>query len=215
MRRALCGVTLVIAVAGLAFSTASAAAGARRAAVASPGDLASCSGIGHTPGSRADHVRGLWQRCTALWPASIVHQIAVTTPLNLIPNPTLAAGLRQGPVRWSHEAWGSNRARFSYPHSGHGAGRSVAVTIGSYRTGDAKWYFAPVSAIGGMTYRFSDYYQSDARTELIAQVADTAGHVHWQRLADLPAARELAAGPGDIHHPERHERPHGAASARL
>ena len=119
MRRALCGVTLVIAVAGLAFSTAIAAAGAQRAAVASPGDLASCSGIGHTPGSLAHHVRGLWQRCTALWPASIVHQIAVTTPLNLIPNPTLAAGLRQGPVRWSHEAWGSNRARFSYPHSGH------------------------------------------------------------------------------------------------
>ena len=189
MRRVLCGVTLVVAVTGLAFSTASAAAGARRAAVASPGDLTSCSGVGHTPGSRAHHVRGLWQRCAALWPASITHQIAVTTPLNLIPNPTLAAGLRQGPVRWSHEAWGSNRARFSYPHSGHGTGRSVAVTIGSYRTGDAKWYFAPVAAMGGMTYRFSDYYQSNAPTEVIAQVADTAGHVHWQRLADLPAAR--------------------------
>ena len=189
MSRASLCVALVIVVTGLAFSTAGAAAGARRAAVASPGDLASCSGTGHKHGSRAHHVRGPWQRCTALWPASIAHQIAITTPLNLIPNPTLAVGLRQGPVRWSHEAWGSNRARFSYPHSGHGAGRSVAVTIGSYRTGDAKWYFAPVSAVGGMTYRFSDYYQSGARTELIAQVADTAGHVHWQRLADLPAAR--------------------------
>jgi hypothetical protein len=189
MRRAFCCVALVVAVAGLAFSTASADTWARRAAVASPGDLVSCSGIGHTPGSRGHHSGGVWRRCTAVWPASIVNQIAVTTPLDLIPNPTLAAGTEKAPVRWSHEAWGSNRARFSYLHSGHGAGRSVAVTIGSYRTGDAVWYFAPVSAIGGMTYRFSDYYRSDARTELIAQVADTAGRVQWQRLAYLPAAR--------------------------
>jgi len=79
------------------------------------------------------------------------------------------------PQGWSQGNWGTNTTAFSYPATGHTGSRSAKVQISSYTSGDAKWYFSPVAITGGVQYSFSDYYESNVTSDIVAQFDDGTG----------------------------------------
>src|ERR1700722_14441111 len=96
--------------------------------------------------------------------------MAHAAPTNLIANPSVDtaistnSALPQGGLQGN---WRTNNATFSYPTTGH-TGRSVKVQLNSYSNGDAKWYFTPVAVTAGSEYTFSDYYESNITSDLVA-----------------------------------------------
>ncbi|MDB5165066.1 MAG: hypothetical protein JWL89_692 [Candidatus Saccharibacteria bacterium] len=125
----------------------------------------------------------------SVFPAVTV--FADTPANNLISNPSLEAADAANPAApsaWLKGGWGSNTSSLSYASTGNTGSRSVRVDVTSYTDGDAKWYFAPVAVTGGNQYSFSDYYQSNVATNLVAQFDDGAGKMTYQSLATLPAS---------------------------
>ncbi|MER7007407.1 polysaccharide deacetylase family protein [Dactylosporangium sp. NPDC000555] len=112
-------------------------------------------------------------------------------PAELIANPSVEVASATNPSQpdgWTSGVWGSNTAAFSYLTTGHSGSRSVKVTLSNYTDGDAKWYFTPVAVTPGGRYAFSDWYQSDVQTELIAQFTRSDGSVYYQSLTAVAAS---------------------------
>lgn len=105
---------------------------------------------------------------------------------NLVPNPGFETANGAAPASWSQDSWGNNTASFSYDTAGH-SGRSASVTVSKYKTGDAKWYFAPVAVTANAKYTFSNWYKSTAATGIDAVVTTKSGGTNYVHLAD-PAA---------------------------
>jgi peptidoglycan/xylan/chitin deacetylase (PgdA/CDA1 family) len=117
------------------------------------------------------------------------------TPTNLIANPLLAtpsstsSSLPQG---WLEGNWGTNTTAFSYPTTGYNGGRSVEVNTTKYTSGDAKWYFTPVTVSAATAYTFSDYYEANVSTEVVVQLSDSAGDLTYQDLGSVPTSSTWA-----------------------
>lgn len=112
-----------------------------------------------------------------------------TDPNNLIANPsmeTVSPSNSSAPDQWQTNNWGTNTAVFTYPSGGRTGSRSVKTQITQYTSGDAKWYFAPVTVQPNTTYTFSDYYKSTVATSVIAQVTSTTGAVSYIDLGSAP-----------------------------
>src|SRR5436189_268982 len=88
---------------------------------------------------------------------------------NLIANPSVEENANSLPVGWTTGKWGQNSVTFTYKTGGHTGNASVFVQMKSYSSGDAKWYFNPVSILPSTQYIFSDYYISTVPTYLVAQ----------------------------------------------
>ncbi|MCU0653483.1 MAG: polysaccharide deacetylase family protein [Candidatus Pacebacteria bacterium] len=120
------------------------------------------------------------------------------TPDNLITNPSLEyAGADGQPVGWFQGGWGNNTSAYSYPITGYN-GNAASVQTTSYTDGDAKWYFAPVTAKSNWRYLFSDYYRSDTASVVEAQVQLQDGTYQYIRAANLPAAGTWTKFSGEI-----------------
>jgi peptidoglycan/xylan/chitin deacetylase (PgdA/CDA1 family) len=130
----------------------------------------------------------LFLLATLALPAAAVH--AATT--NLIANPLVEATSTTGsssPASWLQGGWGTNTTSFTYPTTGSGTDtRSVAVSMSSYTSGDAKWYFAPVAVTAGDTYTYSDNYTANTSTEVIAQFQTANGALSYQDFGAAPAS---------------------------
>jgi peptidoglycan/xylan/chitin deacetylase (PgdA/CDA1 family) len=112
---------------------------------------------------------------------------AATT--NLIANPSAETADSTGtPAGWLQGQWGSNTTQFSYATDGHTGSRSLKVTTSAYTSGDAKWYFAPVTITGGAKYTFSDYYKSTVATEVVAQYMNASGAASYVSLGTAAAS---------------------------
>jgi peptidoglycan/xylan/chitin deacetylase (PgdA/CDA1 family) len=112
--------------------------------------------------------------------------IAPTTAVapNTIPNSGLiAANDINMPDGWKAYRSGANTAAFSYDHNTTGAYVSVKVT--DYKSGEAKWQYAPQSVIAHQYYQFGVNYQSDAPAELVAEYVFQDGHRQFETLAPL------------------------------
>jgi peptidoglycan/xylan/chitin deacetylase (PgdA/CDA1 family) len=96
----------------------------------------------------------------------------------------------QLPQSWNTGRWGTNTTTFSYLNNGHNSSHSVAVQMTSYSSGDAKWYFNPVSVTPGSTYTYSDYYMSSAKSDVLAAFIDASGNYTYKYLSS-PAASPL------------------------
>ncbi len=113
---------------------------------------------------------------------------------NLIPNGDLEIADAAGnPQDWGKGRWGTNTAVFEYPVSGlaGSAGawtRAARVTISSYTTGDAKWYFKQVPITAGQTYEFKDMYVSSVPTVVTIQFQKSDGTFIYSDAAFPPAA---------------------------
>lgn len=108
-------------------------------------------------------------------------------PSNLISNPSFEAGTAL-PENWFSSKWGTNQVQFSYPDEAQDGSRGAKVTVSSYTSGDAKWFFEPVAVIANETYVFSDYSKSDVETEIVSQVEDTSGNLSYYWIGNVPSS---------------------------
>jgi peptidoglycan/xylan/chitin deacetylase (PgdA/CDA1 family) len=95
---------------------------------------------------------------------------------NLVPNANLETVSGTQPASWIQGKWGTNTTTFTYQTPGNNSsGHSVAINMTGYSSGDAKWYFAPISVTPSTDYTFSDYYISNVQTSIVAMSTDANG----------------------------------------
>lgn len=119
--------------------------------------------------------------------------VVAATP-NLISNNSVESSNPtnpQMPQDWNTGRWGTNNTTFSYQNNGHSGNRSLSVQMASYTSGDAKWYFNPVSVTAGSSYTYSDYYISSVKADVLAAFIDSSGNYTYKYLSS-PAANPAA-----------------------
>src|ERR1019366_2211408 len=124
----------------------------------------------------------------AIFLPSLPLHAAVT---NLIANPsaeTPDAANPALPASWNQGNWGQKTALFTYSNIAEDGSRGLSLTVTNYSNGDAKWYFTPTAVTAGTSYDFSDYYQSDTTSYLVAPYTTSAGANSYVDLATVPAA---------------------------
>lgn len=109
---------------------------------------------------------------------------------NLIANPSFESAVGSVPLDWNQDSWGTNNAQFTYnTNLGRNDSNSATVSISSYTSGDAKWAANPVSVTPGVDYTYSDWYQSNTSTQVVAAFIDGSGNYTYTPLANAaPAA---------------------------
>ncbi len=117
--------------------------------------------------------------------------MTVHAATNLITNPsaeqTNAAGTL--PTNWQTDRWGKNTTTFSYVNSGYNSSKSLKVQMTSHSSGDAKWFFDPVSVSPSTDYSFTDVYQSNVTTSLVAMSLNSSNQpTYFDIAASVPAS---------------------------
>lgn len=111
-----------------------------------------------------------------------------TTTTSLIPNGDFeTAGTGNNPQNWSRGRWGTNTAVFTYPTTGVNGSKGAKVSLTSYSSGDAKWYFTPITVSPGL-YTFTDQYTSNIPSTITVQFQSTSGAYTYKDILSLPAA---------------------------
>ena len=117
---------------------------------------------------------------------SIAVNNIITSNTNLISNSSFEIADPSNanlPFGWQSNKWGTNTTTFSYlATGGHTGNRAVQVSTTKYTSGDAKWYFNPISVTPGTEYRFADYYKSTVNTELDAVFTMKDGSILYQTI---------------------------------
>lgn len=125
---------------------------------------------------------------------SLIVPIAILSPTkslaqeeNLIINPSAEiVDANNQPEGWLKGNWGANSASFSYNQtSGQDGTKSLDITMNSWQSGDAKWYFEPVIIEPSTQYYFRDYYKSNVGTEIVAQIENSNGNLSYLWIADI------------------------------
>jgi peptidoglycan/xylan/chitin deacetylase (PgdA/CDA1 family) len=113
--------------------------------------------------------------------APLAHASAASA--NLITNPSAETSVSGAPTSWLQGNWGTNTTSFTYTSAGAEDGsHALQVSVSGYSSGDAKWYFAPVSVAASTSYSFSDYYESAVSTQLVAEYLDASGNATFATL---------------------------------
>ncbi len=103
---------------------------------------------------------------------------------NLVPNPSFetASSNPSLPQSWQKGGWGTNTRALTYPVAGHTGASAAKIEITSYTSGDAKWYFTPMTAHSGEQYSFSDYYMSTTTSYVTIQYQLADGSFKYQDI---------------------------------
>jgi peptidoglycan/xylan/chitin deacetylase (PgdA/CDA1 family) len=110
-----------------------------------------------------------------------------TPARNVIVNPSLErSGAHGRPVGWQPIGWGTNTTTFSYLTSGHRGRHSLEIQTTDWTNGAAEWYYGDRAVKAGATYRFSDWYRSNAATEVDAEVVNSDGTKSYYFLGPVP-----------------------------
>ncbi len=112
---------------------------------------------------------------------------AMAVDTNLITNPSFETASGTAPASWTKGSWGTNTPTFTYEATGHTGSRSATVKLASYTSGDAKWFFAPVTVTAGTKYTFSDWYKSTVASEVDAVVTSTTGATSYYWIGTYAA----------------------------
>jgi peptidoglycan/xylan/chitin deacetylase (PgdA/CDA1 family) len=128
---------------------------------------------------------GLLLAAIAFMPVS-----ALALGSNLIANPSLETANGATPASWQSDAWGTNTAKFTYENTGHTGNHSVTTTLSNYKTGDAKWFFTPVTVASSSDYTFSDWYKGNVASSIDAVITTTAGKTTYKWMGDLAASTD-------------------------
>ncbi|NTW61568.1 polysaccharide deacetylase family protein, partial [Candidatus Saccharibacteria bacterium] len=119
-------------------------------------------------------------------------EITLATAVNLVTNPSVESVSPTNasvPDSWLTGKWGTNSAIFTYDSSGYTGSKSLKVDMTNYSSGDAKWYFNPISVTPGGTYTFSDYYKSNVITSIVAQFDNGSGSYQYLNLnSNIPTS---------------------------
>ncbi len=129
--------------------------------------------------------------------ATTTPPIATSTPTTtppIVPPPTnnliTNGDFEQGattPTGWSGDYWGNMRAQFTYPVPG-ASGNAAKVTVTSHSSGDAKWYFVPISVSDSKIFTYSEKYLASVPTSLNAEFTFPDGSTTYVWLKDLQAS---------------------------
>jgi len=93
------------------------------------------------------------------------------------------------PQNWSYNSWGNNKASFTYMNKGHFGRHSVKTEIKNYQSGDAKWFFEPITLPAG-DYIFSSYYISNVDTRVVVCITDNEGKLKYIDLPNASASKK-------------------------
>ncbi len=105
---------------------------------------------------------------------------------NLIANPSVeTAQDANTPQSWLASNWGTNTSTFSYLNTGHTGTRSVKVETTAYTNGAANWYYADIPVTPGVTYQYTNWYQSNVDTEVDAEVVMNDGTTQYFYLGTV------------------------------
>lgn len=83
----------------------------------------------------------------------------------------------QMPDQWTSVVSGENSPTFVYPAGGTVGARGAGIALSSYSSGYAAWQFPNITIIPDMVYAYTDQYQSDATTQIVAEVTLNDGTV--------------------------------------
>lgn len=113
---------------------------------------------------------------------------------NLIANPSHETANGSKPAGWQSEKWGSNTVSFAYVQGdGHTGTRSVKTTVSNYVSGDAKWFFAPLTNVtAGASYNFSLWYKTNTQAHMVAVYTDAAGGQQYLTLPNPLSSADAA-----------------------
>lgn len=92
------------------------------------------------------------------------------------------------PRYWLTGKWGTNTATFTYPASSTDSTSAAKLAVTAYTSGDAKWYFQPVTVTPNTSYSFSASYTSTAVLGVVAQVTSTTNVVSYLDLGTAPVS---------------------------
>ncbi len=107
-----------------------------------------------------------------------------------VPNNSLEQMYNDSPIAWNRGGWGENSTSFEYLNSGRTGNHSVKIMVTNFVNGDAKWYFNSVSIDSTKQYEFSNYYQSDTNSDIIAELKDASGNISYLFLTTLSASMD-------------------------
>ena len=129
---------------------------------------------------------------TASISVNVQNSTVVLPPVvNLIANPSTETANLNLPTSWTNGSWGANTHLFTYEATGHTGTHSVKTQMTSFTSGDAKWFFTPVTVEAGKAYEYSHFYQTSVTTDVVAQFTDANGvdTYRWlNTLAPSPTA---------------------------
>ena len=116
----------------------------------------------------------------------IITDSSLNDSIELVPNSNLeTTGTVGNPANFNRGGWGTNDRIFTYPATST-TGNAAEVTITTYTSGDAKWYFNPIDVTPTLKYTVSDMYRSTATTEIVVQYTKTDGTFQYEFLQSLP-----------------------------
>ena len=97
-----------------------------------------------------------------------------------IPNPSMEIANGSAPANWMKNNWGTNTAVYKYVAEGHTGTKSAKVTVSKYSSGDAKWYFTPITTLKpGSQYRFAAWYKTNVTPSAVAMFNMSDGSVRY------------------------------------
>ncbi len=123
---------------------------------------------------------------------SILHK-TVTPPDtgdNIVPNPSVETPNGNVPAFWQSSSYGNNTPDFQYLNEGQDGTRSIYINMTNYVSGDAKWFFDPVTVKSGSYYSYSNYYKSTVPTDTTVQLGHTDGSITYQWMGTNPASSD-------------------------
>lgn len=132
---------------------------------------------------------------------------SVLASTNLVSNPSVESADNTGnsPNDWVANDWGILDANFTYVNSGQDGNKSVRVDVSNYQSGDAKWYFKPVTAQPNTTYTYRTYLKASVTTDIVMQVEHTNDTTTYQwlktanaNLGDWQAVSADYTTPADV-----------------
>lgn len=105
----------------------------------------------------------------------------------LVVNPGTEEGVL-APTYWLTGGFGTNTRAFTWSTNGHTGGRSLRIDVSAFTSGDAKWYFTPVTVTPNTQYTYTYWSRSTVIGQINAQYKNAAGVLTTKWLADIPAA---------------------------
>lgn len=107
---------------------------------------------------------------------------------NLISNGSLEQNNGSKPTGWVFSSWGNNNAVSRYDSTAQDGIRSAYISIGKWRSGDAKWIHSPVTVSEDASYIFSNFYKATSVTQTVLQYRAADGNTSYQWLGNNPAS---------------------------
>ncbi|MDB5163481.1 MAG: hypothetical protein JWS12_98 [Candidatus Saccharibacteria bacterium] len=133
----------------------------------------------------------------ALFLSTIFISLASLLPLatataagpNLIVNPSVEIASGTQPTGWNQDVWGKNTTTFSHNTAeGHSGTKSLYINMTKRTGGDAKWYFTNVPVKPNTSYTYSEFYESNIKTEIDVAYTTAANTVSYNSLGTPAAA---------------------------